>query len=115
MAHHKYEAVLVTRRRKFRQPQLEIEGHLAPLRYSIKYLGVLLDRKWFFQDHVREAVAKVMRTSTALEQLMPNIGGPNPGRRMLLASVVHSILLYGAHTWSGLASANVVDKYMGAV
>jgi len=37
--------------------------------------------------------------STALSQLMPNVGGSFEARRKLLASLVHSVLLYGSLSW----------------
>ncbi|XP_046686232.1 uncharacterized protein LOC124371908 [Homalodisca vitripennis] len=36
----------------------------------------------------------------ALSRLMPNVGGPKPRRRALLASVVTSILTYGIAIWA---------------
>jgi len=38
--------------------------------------------------------------NTQFARLMPNVGGPRENRRRLLASVVHSVLLYGAPSWA---------------
>ena len=72
-----------------------------------------LDSKWSFKHHVKQAATKSSITCTSLMRLMPNIGGPWPVRRQLLATVVESIQLYGAPTWADCAY--LVDTHMGAV
>ncbi|KAL4105189.1 hypothetical protein QTP88_020461 [Uroleucon formosanum] len=51
-------------------------------------------------EHMKLAGEKATKTTAALSRLMPNVGGPRPIKRKLLASVVHSQLLYAAPVWS---------------
>ena len=111
----KCEEILVTRRRKSEAPRFEINGEVIPLKKEIKYLGVWLDSKWSFKHHVKQATTKALITCTSLMRFMPNIGGPWPARRQLLATVVESIQLYGAPTWADCIPAYLVDKHMGTV
>lgn len=115
LAEQKTEAVLITRRRKFEPPSLELNNFEIPLRDCIKYLGVWIDKRWSFRTHAIEAAKKADRVGAALQRLMPNIGGPRPDRRALLSSVVHSILLYGAPTWGLLMKDNAINGVMGPV
>ena len=58
-----------------------------------------LDSKLNFAVHVDRTTQKAERIMTALAGLMPNIKGPRASKRRILASVVHSQLLYAAPVW----------------
>lgn len=66
----------------------------------MRYLGVRLDTRLSFVEHVSAVVAGSKKAAAALARLMPNVGGPSQSKRSLLKSVVHSRLLYGAVIWS---------------
>ena len=53
MAPEKTEALLVTDRRSFQYPRIVLEEHEVEWKTSIKYLGVQLDRRLSFGDHLR--------------------------------------------------------------
>ncbi|KAL4141332.1 hypothetical protein QTP88_003987 [Uroleucon formosanum] len=57
LAHHKTEAVILSRRRAYVPPRLSIAGHPITLYDRIRYLGVVLDRNLTFAAHV-DTVAK---------------------------------------------------------
>ncbi|KAL4108282.1 hypothetical protein QTP88_018513 [Uroleucon formosanum] len=99
LAHHKTEAVILSRRRAYVPPRLSIAGHPITLYDRIRYLGVVLDRNLTFAAHVDTVAKKASRTAAALARLMPNIGGPSEWKRKLLGSVVDSQLLYAAPAW----------------
>ena len=67
---------------------------------SIKYLGVQLNRRLSFGEHMKITTTKAIQCGAALTLLMSNIGGPREAKRRLVASVVNSKLLYAAPVWS---------------
>ena len=67
---------------------------------NLKYLGVLLDTKLTFMAQILKITEKAARLTNALSRLMRNTRGPKTGKRRLLMSVTHSILLYGAEVWA---------------
>jgi len=99
LAPEKTEAILLTTKRKIQPIAFNVRGTIIGLSKAIKYLGVWLDTKLTFAEHVNQIVQKAGKTTTALMSLMPNIGGPRASRRKLLASVVHSQILYAAPVW----------------
>ncbi|XP_030767350.1 uncharacterized protein LOC115891090 [Sitophilus oryzae] len=58
-----------------------------------------LDTKLNFADHINKTITKAEKTVTALALVMPNVGGARASKRRVLASVVHSQLLYAAPVW----------------
>lgn len=66
---------------------------------TINYLGVYLDEKLSFGEHIRHTTGKAATKLAALTRILPNVGGPGSTRRMVLCEVVHSIILYGAPVW----------------
>ena len=76
LVQEKSEAVLVTKRRKFEHPKLELDGCTTQFQDSIWYLDIWIDRHWDFKDHIRRTSAKTGNVGTPLQQLMPNVGGP---------------------------------------
>ena len=88
-----------TERRFFQYPKIVLGEHEIEWKKGIKYLGVQLDRRLSFGEHLQIATAKVIQCGAAMTRLMPNIGGPREAKRRLVASVVNSKLLYAAPVW----------------
>ncbi|XP_056645810.1 uncharacterized protein LOC130451036 [Diorhabda sublineata] len=51
---------------------------------------------------------KAEERTSALQKILPNIGGPASQRRRVLLEIIHSILLYGAPIW---AEVMQIKKY----
>lgn len=66
---------------------------------AMKYLGVMIDSRWSFTNHIKYVTEKASRVSRALERLMPNLRGPSQSKRKLYLGVIVSILLYAAPLW----------------
>ena len=77
---------------------------------SIKYLRVQLDHRLSFGQHLLVTNAKLIQCGAKLDLLMPNIGGPREAKRRLVASVVHTKLLYAAPVWASALSNHVIQK-----
>lgn len=100
LAVEKSEAVTFTSKYKMKNPRIVQQGKVVNHSQSIKYLGLTLDRNSNFTEHLGNAAKKTEGIVVALGCLMPNPGGPREKRWKLLASVVHSVLLYGAPVWA---------------
>lgn len=98
IAPEKTEIVTLT---DMRRPELSflIRGERLTPKKEVKYLGVMLDRFLTFGSHVKEVCRKVERTIAGISRLMPNIGGPRQRKRVVLARVMKSIILYVAPVW----------------
>ena len=109
MAPEKTEALLVTDRISFQYPRIVLRKHEVKWKTSIKYLGVQLDRRLSFGEHLNIAAAKAIQCGANLARLMPNIGGPREAKR-LVASAVNSKLLYSAPVWANALQNHAIQK-----
>ena len=80
---------------------------------AVKYLGLWLYNKLSFYKHLRQTSEKASKVAATLRWLMANVGGLKLGRRRLLMSVVHSILLYGAEVWAEALNVEFLRKTAG--
>lgn len=100
LAPEKSECVVLTKKHNFRDPVLLIDSCQVAVKRAVRYLGVQLDTRLSFGEHVEAVSTSARRAASALGRLMPNVGGPAQCKRSLLMSVVHSRLLYGAAVWA---------------
>ena len=110
MAPEKTEALLVTDRRSFQYPRIVLGENEVEWKRSIKYLGLQLDRRLSFCEHLRIAADKAIQCGANLARLMPSSGGPREAKRRLLVSVVHSKLLYAAPVWANALQNHAIQK-----
>ena len=109
LADQKTELLLISSRKKVESLQIRVGGHLVNLSESIKYLGVMLDRRLSFKHHINYASSKAAKTCMALLRLTPNARGPKSSTRSLLTSVCSSTLTYAAQVWG---AASIYPSYM---
>ena len=83
--------------------------------HAAKYLGIYLDKDLRMTTHVKKAAEKALRKQAALLKLMPRVVGPSHGKRKLLATVVQSVLLYGAPAWKVVLKYNKYVKLIRSV
>ena len=51
----------------------------------VKYLGIILDMKLNYWEHISQRVKKAGTTTLALSRLMSNLNGPKASKRKLLS------------------------------
>ncbi|XP_033212214.1 uncharacterized protein LOC117169815 [Belonocnema kinseyi] len=68
-------------------------------RKSLKQLGLWLDTKDTYREHIDKTVEKAEKTMIALASLIPNIKVLRPSKRSVFVRVVHSQFLYAAPIW----------------
>ena len=86
-------------KRFFNYPVIKI-NEMIEWKKQLLYLGVELDNRLSFRPHIHKMMKKGIHTGANLSLIMPNVGGPKEKKQRLLASVVHSRMLYAAPIWS---------------
>lgn len=99
IAPQKSEAIIFTRKHKIRDITIEHKGQKIELKQSVKYLGITLDRKLSFTEHLRNACQKAATTANNINKILPRTHGADEHKRKLLAKISKQIVLYGAPVW----------------
>lgn len=103
LAEHKTEAVLISSRKLRETITIRVGDQEITSQSMVRYLGVMIDDRLSFKQHIEYSSAKAARVNAMISRLMPNLKGPGEVRRRLLAGVVGSVMLYGAPIWSDAA------------
>ena len=80
LAEHKTEALLITGRKVVVTITQRIEQHKITSQPAIRYLGVIIDARFNFEQQVEHAVTKATAVRTVLSRLMLNIGEPKQNK-----------------------------------
>ena len=99
----KTKAVLFTRKRKSNidHPTLEIDGEIIEHVDSFKYLGVILDSKLNFNEHVDFVTKKAKKVLMATKNAIGGNWGLSPRMaRWAYTAIARPIMTYAAYVWS---------------
>lgn len=101
----KYQLIHFTRQRRHAREDLansvNIAGHQTRGQDSIKVLGVWLDPKLTWKEHIAQVTRKGISASTAVARLATSTWGPSArNSRLLYMATVRPVLLYGAQEWA---------------
>lgn len=113
IASSKTEALIIKGPRKREDIIFTIGGSAVHPQKFMKYLGVWLDDKQRFNQHIRKTTEKAAKTAGALNRIMPNIGGMSSRRRELMHGVVMSILTYAAPIWHKVTCVRTYKEMLG--
>ncbi|CAH2257785.1 jg8953 [Pararge aegeria aegeria] len=103
VAPHKTEAIWfhkLPRRLEPPSSSIRVDEFDVQVGKYLKYLGLILDSRWGFEEHFERLVPRIQNFAGAMHALLPNIRGPQEGVRRVYAEVVRSMALYGAPVWS---------------
>lgn len=100
LATEKTEILMLTRRRIPLEIQFRVADATVTSKKAAKYLGITLDSKVSFRDHIKAACERAGRVTMMLSRIMANVGGPSASKRRLLIDVANAILLYGCEVWA---------------
>lgn len=115
LADHKTEAVLITGRKKTEYMTVTVGDTEIRSKDSVKYLGVMIDKRLNFKTHIAYATEKAFKIQAALSRMLPNIGGPRYESRILLSRVVSSALAYAAPIWANVLNIETTRKKISSV
>ncbi len=99
----KTEAVMFTRRRAWHTTQtLKIEGSTITPSPRAKYLGIMIDAKLTYKDHVEMQVKKATAALVQTRRLVGKTWGLTPKMtKWIYKTMIMPILTYGSLTWIG--------------
>lgn len=99
LADHKTEAVLISSRKAKETIKLNTGSCYIETKPCLKYLGVMIDCRLSFKDHLIYTCEKASKTCASIFRIMPNTRGPKYLQRKLLTGVVKSTITYASSIW----------------
>lgn len=111
----KTEIVILTKKRIPTAVPMAVGEEHVETKAAAEYLGILIDSKLTYGDHIRRTADKAAKTTASLARLMANTRGPTSGKRRLLMTATQSILLYGAEVWAEAMNKECYRKRLGDV
>ena len=115
LAGQKTEALLITSRKQKESITLTVGKHEIASKPSLKYLGITIDTRLTFKEHLYSMSKKAAKVVAAVSRLMPNSKGPRQSKRRLLATVASSVILYGAPVWAKAMETKTYGKSIRSV
>ena len=103
-APEKYQLIHFTKQRALTEDlksTIRIQGKEAELLQSMKVLGVWLDSRLSWKDHIRRATDKGLKAFNSLARVTSAVWGPEMRKsRLLYTAVARPIMTYGAPIWA---------------
>ena len=107
----KSEAIFFTRRRHdraFPRNMIKVSNFEVEWKDCVKYLGVYLDQKLIFKNHIETVMTKVGKCVRALYSLISRNSRLFPSNKLLLyKAMILPILLYASPSWSNCAYTHI--------
>jgi len=85
---------------------IQINGQNISWQNSVKYLGVKLDSKLTFNQHINESITKAHRIRAALSTRFSTttVQFSFKGRSLIIKTYINTILTYAGSAWGALTS-----------
>ena len=96
----KTNATFYTRKEKHAPPQITMSGEAIVWAPSSKYLGVTLDSKLKYNEHVSKVASKTNGKVGALRPLLRSKSMPMESKLQLIRAIIVPSLIYASPIWS---------------
>ncbi|XP_046817494.1 uncharacterized protein LOC124423613 [Vespa crabro] len=96
LAAQKTEIVLLTKNRINTLRSFTVGDATVQTKLSVRYLGVMLDCKFYYGEHIIRVADKAAKVIFPLGTLVANVKGPRPCIRRRLMRAAEAVKLYGA-------------------
>lgn len=107
----KTQAIYFTRKRNpcfVPQSPLRFMSHEVPWEINVKYLGVILDRRLNFKDHIPYVVDKLNKATRIMYPLINRKSDLNiNNKKLIFKAIFQPIIYYCAPVWSSTANCHV--------
>jgi hypothetical protein len=103
----KTEAILFTKRRPVIKDQIVFDNVTIEWQDKIKYLGVLLDKKLNFSNHVNYVIQKAIGNLIKLYPIFKNKYLSLHSKKIFYKSLIRSSMLYACPVWSLTCQSNL--------
>ena len=91
MAHQKTEAVILRGKRDRTKVVFNLVGVVVVPAKNVKYLGIWIDSKMTYGEHVKKSVETANNVTAALSGVLLNVGGPGYWKKKYIQrGTVHS-------------------------
>nr|XP_041633309.1 uncharacterized protein LOC121503173 [Drosophila kikkawai] len=114
LAPQKTEAMLVSSRKKVEVATIRVCGASIRSSRAIKYMGVMIDTRLSFREHLAYASTKATTAVRAVGRLMLNHRGPKQASRLLLSSVARASMFYASPVWGHVLATPVYSRGLSA-
>lgn len=108
----KTECIIFSRKIKEQDPET-IEAFDVAIKPSknVKYLGVILDKKLSFNDHITHAINKVNKSIGALIPILGYKSKMSVKNKLLVYKmIIRPALLYATPVWGGMISKTQIER-----
>ena len=96
----KTEAIMFTKKRKWRMEALELNGVRIPLKREVKYLGVIIDDKLTWGAHCTKKMRTCANVMLSCRRAVGRTWGLKPKvMRWIYTAIVRPMISYGALVW----------------
>lgn len=104
----KTEAILFTRARQMPTRNLSIDDHIIPWNKTVKYLGLILESKLSWNDHILHLRTKGMNAFKALSPLLNRRSTLSSSTKMrMYSTLIRPCITYACPVWSNTTITNI--------
>lgn len=103
----KTEAILFTRKRRLPDKTITLEKHSIPWSKSVKYLGLTMDKKLNWNEHISKLQVKGIQAFNVLNPLLNRkVNLSSRTKLAIYSTLIRPTITYGCPVWSNTSKSN---------